>query len=142
MNLSAACIVYVLVVLSHCGSDGKLRGNRKRCLFYYVKTSTLLFLSFTLGLVYIRLVMNMDYIWVGLCKIKIILKNTDVIIENILSKKIVTIVLKAKNSDIFAFNFSRFIWNFSNQTLVDVKLKEKRFAVNKEAKCFYCKVLE
>ena len=29
-----------------------------------------------------------------------------------------------------------------NQTLVDVKLKEKRFAVNKEAKCFYCKVLE
>ena len=53
--------------------------------------------------------MNMDYIWVGLCKIKIILKNTDVIIENILSKKIVTIVLKAKNSDTFAFNFSRFI---------------------------------
>ena len=61
MNLSAACIVYVLVVLSHCGSDGKLRGNRKRCLFYYVKTSTLLFLSFTLGLVYIRFAMNMDY---------------------------------------------------------------------------------
>ena len=49
--------------------------------------------------------MNMDYIWVGLCKIKIILKNTDVIVENILSKKIVTIVLKAKNSDTFAFNF-------------------------------------
>lgn len=44
-------------------------------------------------------------IWVGLYKIKIILKNTDVIVENILSKKKITIVLKAKN----AFNFSRFI---------------------------------
>ena len=29
--------------------------------------------------------------------------------RDILSKKIVTIVLKAKNSDTFAFNFSRFI---------------------------------
>ena len=94
MNLSAACIVYVLVVLSHCVDLMVSSGATENVA------------CFTM---YIRLAMNMDYIWVGLCKIKIILKNTDVIIENILSKKIVTIVLKAKNSDTFAFNFSRFI---------------------------------